>query len=747
MTESAMSSSTAESLDLPRRRVLKAGAGLSLAFFLIGDPRLAGAIISARRQPGDTAAAVADGNPAFAPNAFIRIDSDGAVRLVMPNVEMGQGIYTGASMLLAEELGVGLDQIKLEHAPASDELYGNPILYLQATGGSTSTRGNWKVLREAGAVARTMLIAAAAARWKVDPATCTAARGRIAHAPTGRSFGFGELAAEAAKQPQPTEVKLKDRKQFTLIGKPMRRLDTAGKVNGTTQFGLDVRLPGMKVGTVMACPTFGGRLASVDDIRARALPGVVDIVRLDNAVAVIGEHFWAAKKGLEALKIEWDRGINAHLTTDDLRNALAKSSRDGAAIVGRQVGAAEPETGKKIESTYELPLLAHAPMEPLNTTVSVRPDGCEIWVGTQVPARAQEIAAKLTGLPPQRITVHNQYLGGGFGRRLEIDSIEQAVAIAKHVSYPVKIVWTREEDIRHDYVRPMYYDRIAATLDNEGYPAFWRHRITSASIAARWLPPYMRKNGLDPDTVETAEEPPYTLPNLRVEWVRQDMPEGLFVGWWRGVGATHNLFVVESFIDELAHAAGRSPLEYRRRLLKDNPRILAVLNLAAQKIGMGQPLPARHGRGIAVGEAFGSPVCAIVEVQVSAQGDVALRRAVTAIDCGIAVNPNSVEAQMQGGLIFGLSAALYNGITLKDGAVEQSNFHDYRTLRINQIPAIEVHIVEGAETPGGLGEVGTAVAAPALGNAIFAATGVRVRKLPFDRTSLAADASAAKRTR
>ena len=332
--------------------------------------------------------------------------------------------------------------------------------------------------------------------------------------------------------------------------------------------------------------------------------------------------------------------------------------------------------------------------------------------------------------------MHNQYLGGGFGRRLEIDSIEQAVAIAKHLSYPVKIVWTREEDIRHDYMRPMYYDRIAATLDSDGYPAFWRHRTSSASIAARWLPPYMRKNGLDPDTVETAEQPPYRLPNLRVEWVRRDMPEGIIVGWWRGVGATHNLFVVESFIDELAHAAGKSPLEYRRNLLKDSPRVLAVLNLAAQKIGMGQPLPVRHGRGIAVGEAFGSPACAIIEVEVSAQGDVTLRRAVTAVDCGVAVNPNSVEAQMQGGLIFGLSAALYNGITLKDGAVEQSNFHDYRTLRINEIPEIEVHIVEGADIPGGLGEVGTAIAAPALGNAIFAATGIRVRKLPFDRTSL-----------
>jgi len=736
MSEVANPSSGDEGVDLTRRHVLKAGGGLSVAFFLIaaGPAR---AIMNARLQPGDAAAAAADGSPAFAPNAFIRIDTDGTVRLVMANVEMGQGIYTGASMLLAEELGVGLDQIKVEHAPASDELYGNPIFYIQATGGSTSTRGTWKILREAGAVARTMLVAAAAAHWKVDPSTCTAARARVTHSSSGRSLGFGELASAAAKLPQPREVKLKDRKDFALIGKPMRRIDTAGKVNGTTQFGLDVRLPGMKVGTVMACPTFGGRLASVDDRRARVMPGVIDVIRLDNAVAVIGEHFWAAKKGLEALRIEWDRGVNAHLTTDGLRNALAKSSREGTAIVGRQVGSSEPATGKKIESVYELPLLAHAPMEPLNATVSVTPDSCEIWAGTQVAARAQAIAAKVTGRPLNKVKVHNQYIGGGFGRRLEVDSIEQAATIAKHVSYPVKIVWTREEDIRHDYVRPMYYDRIAATLDADGYPAFWLHRITSASISARWLPPYLRKNGLDPDTVENAEKPPYALPNLRVEWVRHDMPTGLEVGWWRGVGATHNLFVVESFMDELAHAAVRSPLEYRRHLLRDNPRTLAVLNLAAEKIGMGQPLPARRGRGIAVGEAFGCPVCVIVEIDVSAQGAIALRRAVTAVDCGIAVNPNSVEAQMQGGLIFGLSAALHNGITLKDGAIEQSNFHDYRTLRLNEAPAIEVYIVEAADTPGGLGEVGTAVAAPALGNAIFAATGIRVRNLPFDRTSLA----------
>lgn len=744
MTRTSSSASTGPCVDMERRHVLQVGRGLSIAFLLIGAGP-ARAVINARRQPGDAAAAAADGNPAFAPNAFIRIDTNGTVRLVMPNVEMGQGTYTGTSMLLAEELGVGLDQIKVEHSPASDELYASPILQIQATGGSTAIRGNWKVMREAGAVARTMLASAAAARWKVDPATCVASRGRIRHAPTGRSFGFGELAADAARLPQPKEVKLKDPKDFELIGKPLRRVETASKVNGTAQFAMDVRLPGMKVGTVMACPTFGGRLASVDDTRARAVAGVIDVVRLDNAVAVIGEHFWAAKKGMEALRIEWDRGVNSQLTTDDIAAALAKSSREGTVIVARQAGGAEPSAGRRIESIYLLPMLAHAPMEPLNTTVWVTPDKCEIWVGTQVPMRALQVAAKVTGLPPEKVTVHNHYIGGGFGRRLEVDSIEQAVAFAKQVAYPVKIVWTREEDIGHDYVRPMYYDRISATLDSDGFPAFWSHRITSPSIVARWLPPFMGKDGIDPDVVEGAEQPPYALPNIRVEWVRHDMPTGLVVGWWRGVGPTHNQFVVESFIDELAHAAGKHPLEYRRHLLRDNPRSLKVLNVAAEKIGAGQVLPARRGQGIAVGDGFGSHVCAIVEVDVSPQG-VALRRAVVAIDCGVVVNPNSVVAQMEGGLIFGLSAALHNGITISGGAIEQSNFHDYRTLRINEAPAIEVLLVQGADTPGGIGEVATAVAAPALGNAIFAATGIRVRNPPFDRASLASGGGAPGKT-
>ncbi len=733
----------APAVDLGRRNTLKLG-GLTIAFLWTGARGTAGAAINARRQPGDAAAALADGNPPFAPNAFIRIDADGVARLVMPNVEMGQGIYTGACMMLAEELGVGMDQIKVEHAPPNEELYSMPLLGGQITGGSTSTRGHWQVLREAGAVARSMLVAAAAQRWHVDPATCTVARGVVTHEASKRSLGFGALAKEAAAMPQPDKVTLKDPKTFALIGKPLRRVDSADKVQGVTQFGIDVKVPGMKIATVKACPTLGGRLRSVDDSRARRVPGFIAVLQLDHAVAVVGEHFWAAKQGLEALDIIWDLGDNADLTTAKLREALADVSSTGTSIVAREVGK-KPADGKLVHATYQLPMLAHATMEPLNTTVWVTAEKCEIWVGTQVPTRCVAEAAKITGLSQDKVVLHNQYLGGGFGRRLETDSVEQAVHLAKQVKYPLKVIWTREEDIRHDIVRPMYHDRISAVLDDHGLPVWYGDRVTGGTVLGRWAPEAMGKDGLDDDLVECVATVPYDIPNLKVEWVRHDMPEGLVVGWWRGVGPTHNLFVVESFMDELAHSADRDPLEYRRALLKKNPRSLALLNLAAQKIGWGtDSLPKRVGRGIALGEPFGSRICVIVEAEVTPQGDVRLRRAVVALDCGVAINPSSVEAQVQGGLLFGLSAALYSGITLKNGAIEQSNFHDYRSLRMNETPLIELHRVDSQETPGGLGEVGTAIAAPALSNAIFAATGVRLRSLPVNRTLLAQNDGALK---
>lgn len=721
----------------PARRELIKQGGLVVAFLWLGG---------ASRVWGFAPDAPIDADhPAFSPNAFVRVGSDGSVQLVMPCVEMGQGVYTGQATLLAEELDVGLDQITVEHAPANRKLYTNGLLGDQATGGSTTIRFCWTTLRDAGAAARYMLVMAAAQRWKVDPSQCTTAHGVVTHTASGRTLPYGELADAAANVLPPAKPTLKDPKDFQLIGKSVRRVDTPAKVNGSITFGLDIRVPGMKVATVQACPTFGGTLASVDDTRALALPGVIKVVKLDNAVAVIAEHFWAAKKGMDALDIQWNKGAGASYTTEQLFKDMADASEHGTPIVARNVGQVDKVKGKVISATYRLPLLAHATMEPINTTVHVRPDGCDIWVGTQVPARCVDVAMKVTGLPAEKIQVHNQYLGGGFGRRLFEDSVGQAVGIARQVDYPVKVVWTREEDIAQDRYRPAYYDRISATLDDKGRPLAWTDRTTGASVMATFAPSAMGKNGLDPDLVECAAELPYDIPNMRVEWVRHDMPYGVPIGWWRGVGPTHNVFVVESFIDELAHASGKDPATYRREIIGDNPRAKGVLDLAIEKSGWGKgSMPARSGRGIALAAPFGSYLCVVTDVEVSPQGEVSLRRAVAVVDCGTVVNPNTVEAQIQGGLVFGWSAALYSGITLKEGAVEQRNFNDYRVLRLNQTPPIEVYLMPSRELPGGIGETGTVMAMPSLTNAIFAATGVRLRTLPIDRAALAQDQNALK---
>lgn len=737
-----------DAVDEGRRKALKlTGGGLAIAFLWTAGMGPAVAQMNPRRQPGDAAAAAADGNPPFAPNAFVRIEADGSVRLVMPSAEMGQAIYTGIAMMLADELGVGLDQIKVEHSPPSDELYGIALLGGgQITGGSTSTRGQWQALREAGAVAREMLVAAAAEQWHVDPAGCSVARGVISHVPSGRTLGFGAVAEAAGKLPQPASVTLKTRKDYTLIGKPLRRVDSPDKVNGATQFGIDVKVPGMKFAAVKTSPELAGLLGAVDESKARAIPGVIEVIKIDDAVAVVGENYWIASQGLQALDIEWKPGVNAKLDTATLVAALQETSRNGKVLVGRKPKGEAPSGGKLVEATFVSPMLAHAPMEPLNATVHVTPGHCEVWTGSQVPTRVVKEAARICGIPPEAVVMHNQYLGGGFGRRLETDQVEQAVAFARQVSYPLKVIWSREEDITHDRVRPLYYDRISATLGDDGKPTSWKHRIASGTVLGRWLPAAMGKDGMDSDAIESAADLPYEMDNVLVEWTYHVMPPGLVVGWWRGVGPTHNLFVVESFIDELAHTAGKDPLEYRRSLVKPGSRAMGVLDLAAEKIGWGkQPLPARVGRGIALGSPFGSHICAIVEAEVTAQGVVRLRKAVVAIDNGVTINPSSVQAQMQGGLIFGLSAALFNEITLKNGAIQQSNFHDYRVLRINETPEIEVYSIENDEAPGGIGETGTAIAAPALANAIFAATGIRLHELPVSLMQLAESPDALKR--
>jgi isoquinoline 1-oxidoreductase beta subunit len=668
----------------------------------------------------------------FVPNAFIRIDPKGVITLIMPHTEVGQGIYTSMAMLIAEELEVGLDQIQLQAAPPDLAKYSDPILGEQATGGSASIRGDWIRLRQAGAVGRTMLIAAAAQGWKVDPASCRAERGMVHHDPSGRSLGYGDLASAAASVPVPQDVKLKEPADFKLIGTNAKRLDTPSKVNGTALYGIDVTMPGLKIGTVAICPVKDGKLASMNEAAARKVAGVRDVLRLDDlAVAVIGDHMWAAKQGLVALAPVWDRGKHAKLSSQDIVAALDKASQNPGVVAKKEGDApgAIDKAATKLSAIYELPFLSHAPMEPVNCTLHIRPDGAEIWVGTQVPVRARNAVAKATGLAPETIIINNLYSGGAFGRRLDIDFVETAAGFAKQVAYPVKLIWTREEDIQHDYYRPYYYDRVSAGLDAAGKIVGWTHRVTGSSIMARWVPPAF-KNGLDADAVEGAAETPYEVPATLVDYVRVE-PEGVGTGWWRGVGPTHNVFVVESFVDELAAAAKQDPVEFRRKMLDKNPRALAVLNLAAEKAGWGGKLPAGQGRGVTLQFAFGSYVAAVLEIEVSAEGEIQARRAVIAIDCGSTVNPDTVEAQIQGGFILGLGTALYNEITLAEGRVEQSNFHDYRSLRINEAPKIEVHQIRNNEKPGGVGETGTVTAAPALGNAIFAATGKRLRRLPF----------------
>jgi isoquinoline 1-oxidoreductase subunit beta len=711
-----------------------AGGGLLLSFRLPALVRSA----AAATPPADT----------LARDAFIRIDRAGRVTLIMHKVEMGQGTYTSMPMLLAEELEVDLDHIQLEPAPPDDKLYAEPLFGFQVTGGSSSVRGAWEPLRRAGATARSLLVSAAAETWKVDAAACRAEHGAVIHLPTGRTLTYGALVEKAATLPVPSHVALKDRKDFKLIGTPARRLEGRAKVDGTAQFGIDVRLPGMKIATVAACPVFGGKLAGVDDTKAKTIKGVHQVVRLENAVAVVAEHMWAAQQGLAALDIRWDEGANARLSTADIVGQLEAASRKPGVVARKHGDVAKAMAGAAhtAEAVYEVPFLAHATMEPINCTVQVRKDGCDVWVGTQVQARAQAAAARATGLPAEKVRVHNHLLGGGFGRRLEVDFIFQAAQIAKQVEGPVKVVWTREEDIQHDMYRPYYYDRISAGLDERGMPIAWSHRLAGPSILARWAPKTLRAmraigfrsviatvKGVDLDVVEGAAEPLYDLPNILVDYVRQE-PPGIPTAFWRGVGPTHSVFVVESFIDELAAVARQDPVAYRRALLGKSSRARAVLDLAAEKAGWGRPLPPGSGRGVSVQYAFGSYVAQVAEVTVSKDSGVRVPRVVCAVDCGIIVNPDTVKAQMESGIIFGLTAALFGEITLKGGRVEQHNFNDYRMLRINEAPEIEVYLVNSDAAPGGIGEAGTAALAPALTNAIFTATGRRIRKLPVKLT-------------
>ncbi len=711
-----------------RRAVLKAGlsGGLVIAFHL-----------PLRAAPANEPEQTPD-NPEgqFAPDAFIRIDHSGKTTLVMPQVEMGQGVYTAVAMILCDELDGDYAKVLLEHAPPNDKLYRNPALGFQVTGNSSSIRAFWKPLRVAAASARAMLVQAAAEQWRVDPASCTAANGKVAHAASGGTLAYGDLIDAASLLPVPQDVPLKDPKNFTLIGKPLKRFDTPGKTDGKVVYGIDAMPPGMKFATLSACPVFGGKVARVDDSAAKSVSGVQKVVVLDDLVAVVGDHFWAAKKGLDAVDITWNHGPNAQVNSshiwDDLRAASQKVGVLAKSIGNVEKGLAQ---GDKFDGEYELPFLAHATMEPQNCTVSLTPGACEIWTGTQVLARVQSAAAEAAGLPLDKVTVHNHLIGGGFGRRLETDMVASAVRIARHVDGPLKVVWTREEDIQHDIYRPVYRDVISASL-SDGKIVAWKYRVTGSSIMARFAPSaYV--NGIDIDAVDSAVDMPYDIPNRTVEYVRAE-PAAVPTGFWRGVGPNNNVFAIECFMDELARKTGKDPIEFRRGMLGKNPRFLAALDLVAEKSDWGKPLPPRVGRGVSVQPSFASFIATVVEAEVDDQGEVHLRRVTSAVDTGIAVNPDTIRAQLQGGLIFGLTAALYGEVTIDKGRVQQSNFNNYRMLRIDQVPKrIDVHVIKSGENPGGIGETGCTAAPPALRNAIYAATGVALRRLPIDRTALA----------
>ena len=720
---------------LTRRTFLKFGAGVTV---LASGALVLGFSLPARSE-GDVRKTVIGGdgvepaqNAVFAPNAFVQIDTSGKVTLIIPKVEMGQGVYTSIPMLIAEELEVPLSSVTIDHAPPNEKLFFDPLLGGQLTGGSTSIRYAWEPMRRAGATARTLLVNAAAQQWKADPATCHAQNGQVIHAATNRTLAYGQLTEAAGKLPVPGSVTLKDPKDFKLIGTTARRLDSPEKVDGSAMFGLDVRLPGMVYAVIVNCPVFGGKLASVDDSATRKIPGVRQIVKIDNGVAVVGDHTWAAKRGAAALKISWDEGPGASVSIKTIVADLERASQGEGAVARKEGDVNRAFAGAKtrVDAVYRQPFLAHATMEPMNCTVHVQQDSCDIWVGTQVPTRARDAGAKITGLAAEKVVVHNFLLGGGFGRRLEVDGITQAVKVAKQVDAPVKVMWTREEDIQHDMYRPYYYDRISAGLDEHGKPVAWQHRIAGSSILSRFAPSTI-KNGVDPDAVEVAASLPYDLPNQLVDYVRQE-PDAVPTAFWRGVGPTRGTFVVESFIDELAVQTKTDPVQYRRDLLGKSPRALNVLNIAAQLSGWGGTLPKGQGRGVSVMHAFGSYLSMVAEVTVE-QGEVRVNRVVCAVDCGMFVNPNTVEAQIQGGVIFAITGALYSEVTIERGRVLQSNFTDYRILRIHEAPEILVRIVKSGEAPGGIGEPGTSAAMPAIANAIYAATGKRLRDLPVGK--------------
>ena len=675
----------------------------------------------------------------FALNAFVRIGTDESVTVISAHSEMGQGIYTSLPMLLNEELQADWSKVLVEAAPV-DKVYNHPVFGIQMTGGSTTSPAEWERYRRMGALARTMLIEAAARQWNVEASSCHVDNGAVIHGATRRRATYGSLANAAAQLTPPADVLLKSAKAFTLIGKPTRRLDTPSKTNGTAQFGLDVSVPGMLTAVVARPPVFGGKVAKFDASETLKVPGVKAVEQVPSGVAVIAARFWPAKIGRDKLVIDWDLGPNAGLSTEQMLRDFAEVAKQPGTIAKKtgDPATALKTAAKTITAEYDVPYLAHAMMEPLNCVVDLRSDSCEIWTGTQFETIDRANAAQVAGLPPEKVQIHTTLLGGGFGRRANpaSDFVVEAVHVAKAAKAPVKVVWTREDDLKGGWYRPMWHDRFVAGLDANGNPVVWTHTIVGQSIMQGTLfESFGIKDGVDAASVEGAADILYGIPNVRVDLHTPKI--GVPVQWWRSVGHSHTGFSVEAFLDEVAHAGGKDPYELRRALLAKQPRMLAVLELAAQKAHWGSKLPAGVGRGIATHFSFDSYVAQVVEASVEKNGTVRVHRVVCAVDCGMAINPDTVKAQMEGGIIFGLTAALKSEITLKDGRVEQGNFHDYQMLRIFEAPEIEVHIVPSSESPTGVGEPGVPPVAPALANAIFAATGKRIRRLPIRASDLA----------
>ena len=699
-----------------RRTLLKgslaAGAGLVIGF----------------RTPLE---AFAQGSGVFAPNQWLKIDRDGVVTITNSVPEMGQGSMTTMPMIIADELDADWGRIRVEPAPANPKLYGNPgIGGQQLYGGSHGVRSHMQMWRKAGAAGRQMLREAAAKEWGVPVDEVETEPGVAVHRPTGRRLPYGQLVDRAQALPVPQNPPLKTKEQFRYIGKDRPRLDVPVKVNGAAVYGTDVKVPGMLIASIERPPVpAGGKVKSFDATAAKAVPGVKQVVQVTNGVAVVADSFWTALKGRKALKVEWDEGRLAGVSSASIQREYEAAVKQPG-LMARNDGDAEKTLaagGKIVEATYQVPFLEHACMEPMNATAHVTREECIVWAPTQNPGGTQATAARLTGFPPERVTVHTTFMGGGFGRRNETDFIVDAVEVAKAVGAPVKVLWTREDDLTHGFYRPATHNVFRAALDAQGQPVAWLTRAVGPGLLTQRgaVPP----NAIDGPALAALRDLPYDIPNLRIEWTLKDF--GVPVGFWRSVGSSQNAFIVESFIDELAHAAGKDPFEYRRALLGKAPRHKAVLELVASRASWGAPLPPGRGRGIAVCFSYGSYAAHCAEVSVANDGTPTVHKIVCAIDCGIAVNPDQVKAQMEGGAIYALSAALSGEITLDQGRVQQTNFHTYPLLRIAQTPLTEVHILESGEAPGGIGEPGVPTVAPAVCNAIFAATGKRIRRLPI----------------